>query len=131
MSARTIRLSMPMPPNILNSGRVRAHWSRVYGMKKRYYQDCDARQQLGIIPAPPLTPFRRTVAGVTMRLGNPMDDDNAMGRLKWVWDWLKTRGYILDDRRKNLSQGIPRQIIERGNPPSVFLTLTEITEAEL
>jgi hypothetical protein len=56
-----------------------------------------------------------------------MDDGNAMNRHKWIEDWLTTRGYIVDDRKKNLEwEGFPEQIVKRDGNYSITLTLTPI-----
>ena len=49
-----------------------------------------------------------------MYLHSPMDDGNAMNRMKWVEDWLKAWGYITDDSKKHLEwTGFPKQVIDR------------------
>ena len=42
-------------------------------------------------------------------------------------DWLKTRGYIVDDKRKHVRCEVPEQIIQRGLYYRVRITLTPAT----
>jgi len=112
-----------MPPNISNgmggSSNVIAHHR-----KKRYFKMLDERQNCGLIPAPPKQPFVRSVAYATMYLGARMDSENAKYRAyKWPMDWLKTRGYIVDDR--GVSMRDPEQHVRRGQEYTVHITLTK------
>jgi hypothetical protein len=120
----TVTLTLPMPENV---GNARLHWRTKNRAKNDYLAACDALQARNAVPAPPPVPLPRATIAAAMVLGGHMDDDNAMARLKWPIDWLKTRGYIADDRRKNLTwTGFPSQHVTRKQPPSVTLTLTEI-----
>ena len=79
-----------------------------------------------MIPSPPKLPFQKVQIRSVMQLGNHMDDDNAMARHKPLLDWLKTRGYIADDRRSVLRwEGFPEQIVKRNGRYSIILTLTD------
>jgi len=61
-----------------------------------------------------------------MHLGAAMDDSNAMRRHKWVEDWLTTRGYIADDRKKVLTwEGFPEQRLSRYGERKIELVLTD------
>ncbi len=63
-----------------------------------------------------------------MYLGGAMDDDNAMARHKPLLDWLKTRGYIADDRKKNIVwEGLPEQIVKRDGNYRIELTITPLS----
>ncbi len=123
MSPRTaFRLTVPMPVNISNSDRG---WRVRIGQKKAYFRALDTLQLLGRIPAPP----RRALDGVTldsiMHLARQMDVDNAMRRHKWVLDWLKTRGYIVDDSPAHLTWvSFPEQRVKRDGNYCIELTLT-------
>lgn len=124
MAARSLRFEFPMPPNIANE---RMHWRVKLNAKKAFYAASDLKQAAGSFPAPPPSPFRRATASVVMVLGAAMDEDNSAHRCKWVWDWLKTRGYIADDKKKVLHQaGYPQQRIKRGGPYRIEITLTEL-----
>lgn len=116
----------PMPMNIANrSGRRTSHWAVEYGKKTQFWAVCDVLQRAGDFPPPPASPLPRAVVHSVMRLGHAMDDDNAMRRHKWVLDWLKTRGYIVDDKRKCIRwAGLPEQIVGRKQDYSITLTLT-------
>ncbi len=79
----------------------------------------------GILPPPPPQPLAKAVITARLTLWNPMDEGNAMTRAeKLPCDWLKTRGYLVDDSRKHLRWGgIPTQRISRKNAPCLELTL--------
>ena len=85
--------------------------------KKAYWKRCD---NLMYFPDFPLAPEDGPMEGVTISatwyVRNLMDEDNAVARLKWVLDWLKTRGYIVDDRTENVSLAKPIQFIDRKDP---------------
>ena len=138
MPIKPLSLILPMPSNIANGahghyyGRHRAklaywesldvisHWCGRPGKWKVIDVEFD-------IPAPPPTPFAKASIRSRMYLGNAMDDSNAMRRHKWIEDWLKTRGYIVDDRKKCLTwEGFPEQVISRKQTYRCEITLTPI-----
>mgnify|MGYP001617675201 CR=1 FL=1 len=57
-----------------------------------------------------------------------MDDGNALHRCeKWPCDWLKTRGYIVDDRRSCLTwETLPAQVVKRDGNYRIELVLTPL-----
>lgn len=115
----------PMPPNILNPKRA-GHWRAVAAKKKQWFAQCDDLQRFGILPAPPTTPFTQATVAAVMRLGHAMDEENAFARAsKFPMDWLKTRGYIVNDSRQHVRwAGLPEQIVGRKQDYSVTITLT-------
>lgn len=122
---RSFVLVFPMPSNVTNPGS-RSHWALKGREKKRYLEQCDERQNAGLIPPPPRVPFARALVSSVMHLGAHMDDDNAMARHKSILDWLKTRGYIVDDRRACIRwTGFPEQEVRRDGDYRIELTLTE------
>ncbi|MDB4893127.1 MAG: hypothetical protein JWL61_4982 [Gemmatimonadetes bacterium] len=130
MSADPLTLVLPMPDNIANGAH--GHWRTKHAAKVTYWKALDAIQIHGtigpwIVPSPPRTPFAKATLSSVMHLGGAMDDSNAMRRHKWVEDWLKTRGYIVDDRKKCLTwTGFPEQIVKRDGNHRLVLTLTPI-----
>jgi hypothetical protein len=118
----------PMPENIANA---RLHWA-VKDLKRRaFFDTCDALQAAKRLPAPPPAPWEFSLAHVTMFLAGHMDDDNAGNRNKWIWDWLKTRGYIANDSRRHLRQtGYPSQVVKRDGNYRVEVRLTRLTVME-
>jgi hypothetical protein len=113
-----------MPPNLTNPRR-RWHWAALHGQKQKYYSVCDLRQKVGLLPPPPKKPFTHATVSSVMKLGHAMDDDNALARHKWVLDWLKTRGYVVDDKKKNLAwTGLPEQQVGRKQEYAIEITLT-------
>lgn len=125
-----LRIVFPMPPNVTNRASGQSHWSVQHREKKNYAKRLDELQGAGLIPAPPVRAFARSQISSVMHLGAAMDDDNALARHKPVIDWLKTRGYIVDDRKTNLGwHGFPKQIVRRakaGESYSITLTLREL-----
>ena len=123
----TITITVPMPPNLSNvAARASRSGKAQHFAKLRYWKQLDERQQCGLIPAPPSTPLESVTLTSVMYLGNAMDDDNAVARHKWVLDWLRTRGYVRDDRRRNLRWGaFPEQVVRRGHEYGIEITLSE------
>src|SRR5690242_5225455 len=122
-----VRLVVPMPANLANRDSGRSHWRVRHTEKRRYWAMLDERQRCGLIPPPPATAFSRVRLSSVMYLGGAMDEDNAMHRHKPVLDWLKTRGYIVDDRKRVLTwAGFPEQIVKRGQEYRIEITLTPI-----
>jgi hypothetical protein len=124
--AREMRFVFPMPPNLANG---RMHWRVKHKAKTDYWRILDFGQRL--FPRLPDKPFEKATISVVLRLGHAMDDDNAMARVKWALDWLVTRGYIVDDKRKNLKwEGLPEQIVKRDGCYRLEITLREVGAKE-
>ena len=96
-----IEILFGTPPD---RGNAREHWRTVNKKKNLFYEECDNKQLLGLIPPPPKRPITKCKVEAHFKLHNPNDWDNLYARLKYPLDWLETRGYILDDS--------PRVIIE-------------------
>lgn len=124
----SITLTVPMPASVTNvKARASRHWRAAYAQKLAYWQALDAMLVLGTVEPPPLHPLARAHIRSVMYLGGAMDDDNALARHKPLLDWLKTRGYVTDDRRKNLVwEGLPEQVIKRDGNYRIVLTLTPL-----
>lgn len=120
-----IRMTVPLPPSLTNSGPGRSrHWRALEREKKAYWNSLDMRRFARLIPPAPPEPMAHAEIRAVLFMWNFMDDDNAMARLKWVVDWLRKRGYFLADDRKHLRYaGMPEQKIDRREP-RVELTLT-------
>lgn len=126
----SIRLEFPMPPNLTNARR-KGSWKGQHFSKQRYYAQCDELQKYGRLPAPPKRPFQCATISSVMYLGHAMDEDNALARHKWILDWLKTRGYVVEDRKKNLKwSGFPDQQVGRKRSYAIEITLTDATEPQ-
>ena len=112
----------PLPPNRANA---RGHWRKAYREQAKFYAECDMRVLAKLMPKPPAAPWMRASITAELTMRNPMDDDNALARCKWVCDFLVTRGYILDDRKGRLDwDAIPTQKISRKEPTCIIVTLT-------
>jgi hypothetical protein len=118
-----LRFVVPMPSNLANA---RMHWTRKHRERRAYFARLDELLAFGQFPRPPKAPFAKATIRAVMHLGAAMDEGNAMHRAeKWPCDWLKTRGYIVDDNRKCLTwEGLPEQIVKRGAEYFIELTLT-------
>ena len=111
----------PLPLNLANS---RMHWRTRNREKKAFYACCDNFQLWGDFPPPPREPFIRATIRATVHAWNKGDTGNVMGRMKWIEDWLVTRGYLVDDSEKHLTwEGFPKQIIDRKKK-QIIITLT-------
>lgn len=116
----------PMPANLTNAASGRSHWRVKHGEKQKFYSVCDLMQKAGLLPPAPEQPFSKVVLSSVMYLGAHMDDDNALARHKSVLDWLKTRGYLVEDRKKNIRwAGLPEQVVKRKQQYAIEITLTE------
>lgn len=107
-----MRLVMDMPLNVANSSQ---HWAVRARAKKAYYVAQDRRQLLGLIEPPPSRPMKYARLAAHFYAWSLMDDDNRTARLKFVCDWLKTRGYIVDDKPSCLTITAVTQEIDRAN----------------
>ena len=124
LSTEELHITVPMPANISNGSH--SSWQGRHGQKLAYWKQLDERQNVGLIPPPPPRPFTKATLRSTMHLGAAMDDSNAMRRHKWVEDWLTTRGYIADDRKKVLTwEGFPEQRLSRYGERKIELVLTD------
>lgn len=120
-----MKIVAPLPPNIANG---RMHWRVKLNRKHAYHETLDMLAAARQIPAPPPEPPRQATISAKLYLYSHMDDDNAMGRVKWFLDWLVTNGYLAGDSRKHLRwAGIPHQVIDRA-APRVEVTLTPTTD---
>ena len=118
----TLTLTLPLPPNMANG---RMHWRTKHRARTDYMRDCDTFQMLGHAPPPPFAPLSGVELSATLYVWATHDDDNALARTKWAADWLKTRGYIVDDKRPHCRFTIPEQVIDRAHQRLV-LTLTPL-----
>lgn len=121
----TLTFVFPMPTNLANRGRGASRNGLALSReKKRYLKSLDTLQAAGVLPPPPDAAFATARISSVMVLGSAMDDDNAMTRHKWPKDWLKTRGYIVDDSKKHLTwTGFPEQRVSRKEEASITITL--------
>lgn len=111
---------MPLPPN---RGNARGHWRVQWKRKQDFYDACDERQAVGLIPAPPTTPITKAELHAWFYVHNLMDYDNLAARLKHALDWLVTRGYLEDDRPANLRiTGIEQEIDRQDKRVELGLT---------
>lgn len=115
-----LTFTFPMPANL---GNGRQHWA----VKHREHEAWKTRALLGDRSLRwRRTPLEQVTVSAVFYIGSkPMDDDNAVARLKWCLDFLKERGIITDDSRKHLRlRGIPEQ--RPGTPRRVVLTVESL-----
>ena len=122
---RTLTFAFPLPPN-LNREQTQ-HWGAKHRQRKDWYALCDKLQTYGKLPAPPVKPLARATVSAVLVMPAAMDEDNAFRRAsKWPMDWLKTRGYIVNDTRKVLTwTGLPDQRITRSEEHRVEIVIQE------
>lgn len=121
-----IRMTIPMPENISNPKQ--SGWRGRAARKEKYFKRLDELQGAGLLPPPPPRAFPKATIRATMYVGAAMDEANAIHRAeKWPCDWLKTRGYIVDDRRSCLRwEAMPEQIVRRDGNYRIDITLTPV-----
>jgi hypothetical protein len=120
----TLLFVVPMPANVTNRTRGSSHWRRGWLEKKALIDRLDLLAAAKLLPPCPDEPLERATVRSVMYLGGAMDEDNAMARHKPILDWLKKRGYIRDDRKRNLTWvGFPEQVVKRGQEYRIELTL--------
>jgi hypothetical protein len=112
--------TLPLPVNLANTSF--GHWAMKHRKRKEYWEALD----VGVL----FKPFPRARLDVVMYHTHDTDRDNREARLKWVLDWLTSRGYLVDDADAHLERGEIavhrcRTIPERR----LVLTLTPIAEA--
>ena len=90
-----MKFDLPLPANL---GNARMHWAAKNRAKKYYWAALDYMVNLGQLPKPPRTPYRQAHAWIQLRTWRLMDRDNGHARIKWVLDWLQTRGYVMNDK---------------------------------
>jgi hypothetical protein len=106
---------LPLPPNLANG---RMHWRVKERKRKEYFVLCKILGKMGvpgamhrfrgIEPAPGLAHL-----SFLLKLGNRMDDDNALARCKWAVDFLVADHILIDDSPKHCRMSIPSQVITR------------------
>ncbi|MHB1097817.1 MAG: hypothetical protein ACYC3F_16785 [Gemmatimonadaceae bacterium] len=133
----TLTFVVPMPPNVTNRTRGSTHWRRAHREKAGYWETLDTmcgpkswtvRGAKGdvtyMVPSPPKQPWTFATIRSVMHLGGAMDDDNALARHKPLLDWLVKRGFLENDRKKNLAwAGFPEQVVKRDGNYRIEITL--------
>lgn len=103
------------------------HWRVKQKAKKDYYALLDMKQMVRDFPAPPKQRIEKASIRATVYAWNKGDTGNVMNRMKYIEDWLVTRGYLVDDSEKHLTwEGFPVQIIDRKQK-RVEITVTPLT----
>jgi hypothetical protein len=94
-----LTFELPLPPNLNGTG-WRTTAFTLERAKKKYWKRLDDLYLTRQIPwaPPPAHRLNQVHAVATVRTCPVMDQDNAHRRMKWVWDWLQSRGYIVNDR---------------------------------
>jgi hypothetical protein len=117
--------TLPLPVNL---GNDRSHHMAKYRAKLKYWAALDAAAMVKRIPRPPARPFTKALLDAEMHHTHDTDKDNREARLKWVLDWLTSRGYIVDDKDEHLARtGFVRPVMcNKVADRRLVLTLTEI-----
>jgi hypothetical protein len=116
---------LPLP---INSGNSRTHWAAKDKARREYMQVCDYLAMAKRLPGRPAKPFSRAQLTAAIHHTHDTDADNREARLKWAIDWLKTRGYIVDDSdahldRTELCRAVP---CRKNTDRKLVLTLTPV-----
>jgi hypothetical protein len=120
--------TLPLPVNLANTSF--GHWAVKHKARKAYWESLDVGVTFKRLPCAPQRPYSRARLDVAMYHTHDTDRDNREARLKWVLDWLTSRGYLVDDADAHLERGEIavhrcRTIPERR----LVLTLTPLAEA--
>ena len=108
-----MKFVLPLPLNLANS---RIFWAKKHKLKLAYWLVLDDLQMVGKVPPPPQEPWQKAVLSHHWYLhGRHMDQGNCYNRLKWIEDWLVTRGYLVDDTPECLTLEKPVQETDRKN----------------
>lgn len=129
-----LRFVLPLPPAL---GNARMHWRVRQAEKKRYAVQLEVARHAARVglagavfqfPKKPRRPIECALISAHLVMWNPMDDDNAMSRMKFLLDWLVRESYLADDRRTNLRwTGLPTQEVTRAHHAlRVELTITPV-----
>lgn len=120
----TLTFVVPMPPNLANE---RMHWRVKERHRAAFFSGLNLRQAAGLFPKPPMPTPAKTQLHARMFLGQMMDHDNAVARLKWAIDWLVANKYLAGDNPKQLEWvGFPEQVVKRDGNYRVEFTLTPL-----
>lgn len=114
----------PLPAN---RGNARfGHFYAQHRSKKKYWELLDTLAMAKRIPRAPQRPYPQAAAEIVLRTYRPMDQDNSHARVKDVLDWLRTRGYLVDDNPAAFSYTLtcaPAKLADCG----ITLRLTELS----
>lgn len=105
-----MKMVLPLPVNLAN---CRLHHMVKYRKKKAYWADLDMLLMVKRLPPPPETPWQAVHITFDWYVWNKMDPDGRDARKKWIIDWLRTRGYIIDDREENVDYTDLPQTVDR------------------
>jgi hypothetical protein len=108
-------ITLPLPPNRANG---RGHWRKWHAARVSYCDWANMRymatqRHLRTLYEDGVPRDAKLSLGFTLYLGNRMDDDNALARVKWAVDWLVASQHLMDDSPKFCRMSIPSQVITR------------------
>lgn len=120
---RILLFTFPLPPN-RNRAKNSGSWAW-NAAKKTWNANADVASMRKGFPRKPDTPYTSITVSAKLVMPAAMDEENAFYRAsKCPMDWLKTRGYIVDDSRKVVTwRGLPEQLIGRKEPPRLEMTI--------
>ena len=93
---------LPLPVNLANARF--GHWSNLHRTKTQYWNTLDLMAMAKRVPRKPAAPMMRSLMDVEIHHTHDCDHTNRETRVKWVEDWLTTRGYIVDDSDAHLKR---------------------------
>lgn len=125
----SLTLWFPKPPD--NANARNKHWAAGHKAMTAYKRELYVRTVAKLLPPPPATPWLRSEVEIAWHYPNRrhlLDEDNAIRRLKPVFDFLREGGYIAGDTSGHLRIMGVETIIGAETPPcsTVCLTLTRI-----
>lgn len=108
-----MKFTFALPLNLLNNQGM--HWRKRNKIKREWYENADMLALVKFNPQPPAKPWEKARIKAHFYVWSKMDCiDNLPARMKWVMDWMVTRGYLTDDKDAEWSEQ-PQQTVDRKN----------------
>jgi Holliday junction resolvase RusA-like endonuclease len=119
---QALTLVLPLPLNLANS---RMHHMVKHRKKVAYWEALDLRKSARMIPRPPLIPPSFAKVDIVLYVWAKCDKGNAYNRVKWVEDWLTSRGYISGDREDQIELVVTQKVDRKNQRMQVTITPME------
>ncbi len=128
---KTIMITLPLPPPVLNPNSSRVYWRRVQQAIKSYREAGYIAAMDAVNRQKPAVPFKAVTLQATFyfKVKRRRDGGNWNATLKPAQDGLVDAGIVRDDEHTIVTNLPPILRIDRGNP-RVELVVTETPGAQ-
>jgi hypothetical protein len=116
---------LPLPANLNGSGWG-GHYRKKTAGQEKYYTLLDTLVMAKRLPRAPAERWQQVTGECEVRTCPIMDQDNANRRMKWVWDWLQSRGYLTNDRNVRC---VVVPVASKRKDQGITLVLREVSDA--